>query len=332
MSFEDSIVKASMAENNSSLTNNPETDSHGSDVNLAQGEGLLKPAEQNANEPAGSQQTIGKPENQGFDYEWTKKYPRYGKIWKSDRDVIKSAYESDKILETKYKPAYKQYEGIVKKLKEFGYDSDKIEDFFNEHKTLKDPENPVNALGGLLLQWKDDPFVPDIEQFFKDLETRKMQRDYPGMTIQQITQFKELQQKLESIEKRESERLEAEQAAKNEELKNKYIAELQAQFSEIEKEAQELGIELTDEIREKLYQKGIETSMEPSLLRFAFRDIVKDQYEKGYENKIKSRLMESQNKNRKIPIGASKVAPEKKSFIDKFADAMRADKSVNQKT
>jgi hypothetical protein len=330
MGFEDAIVAASKAE--SSLTNEPATpDPQEGDGSLTQGaQAPILPQGATQNVQPGSQPTAAKVEPQGFDYEWWKKDPRFGKIWKSDRDVIKSAYESDKILETKYKPAYKQYEGIVKKLKEFGYDSDKIDDFFNEHKTLKDPENPVNALGNLLLQWQGDPFVPDIEQFFKDLELKKMQRDYPGMTMQQVNEFRSLQQKLADIEKRESDKLAAEQAAKNEELKSKVMEEVKVQFAAIEQEAKDLGIEFTDELKEKLYQRGIQTSMEPSLLPLAFRQMVKDQYDKSYENKVKSKILESQDKSKRttVPLsrGANKITSNK-SFVEKFAEAIKNEKS-----
>ena len=340
--FSDSLVTASKAESKaeSSLTSEPASTvgivagaaPQGTDSKITQGTGLPKPLEQTGQIPAqpGGQQPAGKADATGFDYEWWKKDPRFGKIWHTEKDVIKSGYESDRILENKYKPAYKQYEGIVNKLKEFGYSSENIDDFFNEHKTLKDPNNPVNALGNLLLQWKGDPYVPDIEQFFKDLELKKMQRDYPGMTMQQINEFRTLQQKLDDIEKRESAKLEAEQKAKNEELKIQAQKEIDTQFAAIVKEASELGIPLTDEMKQKLFQYGIDTAMEPSLLGLAFRNMYKEQYDKAYENKVKAKILEANDKSRKTTVPINRPAsrpPENKSFVDKFVEAVSREKS-----
>ena len=269
-------------------------------------------------QPAG--QSAG--QSTGWDY---KSDPRWGKIWKSETDIIKSYREADNILETKYKPAYKRYEQIVNEIKKFGYDQEKVDDFLNEYKSYKDPNNPIIALGNLLYQWKDTPELEDIDAAFEAAKLKKMKREFPGYTPEQIEEVRRLQSEVTTMRKEQEDRLQAEKDAKFNELKGQFQKEIDAQLLEIEKEAKDLGIEWTDDIRRQVVERGAKTSMEPSLLKYAFRDLIQD-YSSKYEAKLKARILEDQQKKHRtvIPLNRKPQGqPVKKDFVQSFVEAFK---------
>ena len=75
---------------------------------------LSLPAEVSQQQRTG-QEPVKSSVSNGYDPEWYKKDDRWVKrgMWKSEQDIIKSYYEADKILETKYKPIAKQYDCLL---------------------------------------------------------------------------------------------------------------------------------------------------------------------------------------------------------------------------
>ena len=306
----------------SSLTNSADA---GQETVIAEPASPILPTEPQVPQAA-AQPAVGKPEAQGFDYEWWKKDPRYGKIWKTDRDVIKSAYESDKILETKYKPAHKQYEDMKNRIKSLGYDPEKVDDFFNEVKSYKDPNNPVINLGNYLYQWKDDPLIGEIDKFFADLNVRKMQRDFPNMSVEQINQFKAMQEEIKAIKEEKQNEKQAQSDAKQKELVEQLKGEIAEETNRIEEEAKALGFEFTDEIRHKLYDYGIQESLSPKHLKYAFKELFKDDIAKLSENKLKSKVQQERDvrSKTKVPFGMNpnRQSPIKKNFTDRLQEML----------
>jgi hypothetical protein len=281
--------------------------------------------------PAGVQNNAGKAEAQGFDYEWWKKDQRFGKIWGKDKksipipvDGVKSWHEADKILETKYKPAYKQYEDLKNRIKELGYDPEKTDDFLNEVKSWKDPDNPIVKLGNYVYQWKDDPLCGDIDKFFTDLNVRKMQRDFPNWTQEQISEFKNLQEEIKAMKAEKEAQRQAEMKQKDAEVVSRLRQDIDVEMKRIEEKCKTLGFEFTQEIRDKLYDYGVKESLNPKHLDYAFQDLFKDEIQKLSENKLKSKIMtERQAKlKNKVPYSSGNRTTQtvKKPFIDRFVD------------
>jgi hypothetical protein len=285
--------------------------------------------------PAGIQTNVAKPEPQGFDYDWWKKDQRFGKIWKSDKDVIRSAYESDKILETKYKPAYKQYEDLKNRIKELGHDPEKTDEFINEFKSFKDPNNPIMNLGNYLYQWKDDPLIGDIDKFFQDLNVRKMQRDFPNMTVEQINEFKAMKEEINNIKQEKEAQRQAEVKQRETEIVSRLQQEIDVEMKRIEEECKNLGFEFTDDIRQKLYDYGIKESLSPAHLKYAFKDLFKDDIQKLSENKLKSKIMQDKQAKLRTKVPYTSVRktaqPTKKNFLDRFADAIKTETKMEVK-
>lgn len=285
--------------------------------------------------PAGAQPSVEKAVAQGFDGEWWKKDQRYGKIWGKDKqvvplpiDAVKSWHEADKILETKYKPAYKQYEDLKHRIKEIGYDPEKVDDFLNEVKSWKDPNNPIVNLGNYLYQWKDDPLIGDIDKFFADLNVRKMQRDFPNMTVEQINEFKAMKDEINQIKQEKEAQRQAEVKQKESEIVGKLQQEIDVEMKRIEEECKNLGFEFTDEIRNKLYDYGVQEALSPQHLKYAFKDLFKDDIQKLSENKLKSKIMQDKQAKSKTKVPYTSVrqaTPIKKNFMDRFQDALKTE-------
>jgi hypothetical protein len=256
--------------------------------------GLQKPDGQ-----ASSQTTGQKPAEktaEAFDYEWWKKDPRYGKIWKEEKDVFKSAFEADRILETKYKPAYKEYEGLRKKFEDAGVKTEKIDDYIKEYQSLKDPANPTNQRANYFSYWIDNPkYTPAIEAFYRDLEKREMTEKFPGMNEDQIQKQIELEQRLAKFE-------EATKRQEDEKMVASLTQEVNTGLSKIKQIGESRGFPITDDILNKFTDHCIQAGIQPKYMVHEFLQMYNDDIDKSYENKVKSKLLESQTKTNKTHI------------------------------
>jgi hypothetical protein len=255
---------------------------------------LPTPEAQASTQTTGQQPAVKTAE--AFDYEWWKKDPRFGKIWKEEKDVFKSAYEADKILETKYKPAYKEYEGLRKKFEDSGLATDKIDDYIKEYNTLKSPENPTNQRANYFSYWIDNPkYTPSVEAFYRDLEKREMSEKFPGMNEEQIQKQIELEQRLSKFE-------EATKRQEDEKMVASLTQEVNQGVARIKSIGESRGFPITDDILSKFTDYCIEKGIQPKYMVHEFMQMYDNDISKAYENKIKSKVLEGQTKTNKTQI------------------------------
>lgn len=269
---------------------------------------------------AGSQATTGTPNADAYDPEWYKKDDRWVKrgMWKSEQDIIRSYYEADKVLETKYKPAYKQYEDLQKKFKDSGIDPTKLDEYVKEYQGYKDPNNPLIARSNYFSNWLDNDLYRDnVIQFFQDLETREQERKYPNMTA-------EARQKMIELEKR-AERLEqVQKQAQEEKMYQTYQKDIQAGIGSIKKMAEANGFEFTDEIKDQFLDHCMKNGVPAKYMVQEFRSLHDEDLNKSYENKIKASLLASQQEQNKTRVTVAKApvptTDRPKSFRDQLAE------------
>ena len=259
---------------------------------------------------------IGKqPENSASPQEildW-RKDPRYGKMWNKGNKVQFSEdqhkvindefYKSYRNIEKVWEPTKKELETLKKDkeamtalAKEYGISIEKLKDVLEEHKTFKDPDNPVISRGNYLSAWFDNeklaPLYKDkVTNFFKGLETEEMQRQYPGMNDVQIKEMVELKQKVQAIE-----------AQKKEEARTTSIKEQQSlidkNINRGKEYAKAKGFEITVDMENKLIDFCKENKVFPKDVFYAFREMFDEQIDKVYSEKVKAGTLQNLDKNK----------------------------------
>jgi len=267
---------------------------------------------------AGGQTTAQTPNaSTGWDY---KTDSRWGKVWKSEGDIINGYKSLDDVLEKKYKPTYKQYEDLKNKFKDNGIELDALDDYIKEYQTLKSPEHPANQVFNLLKELADDDITAqELDLALKDLNEKKLTRKYPGATketreqiLAQEKQLKELATWKQTLEKQEQDKKQTETAVKS--------------LTGIRELCKSKGFDFTDDIRQEFLIHCVKNGIPEQYYAQEFRNKYDAMIDKVHEEKIKAQTLESLKKTNATTIPIKGKAPEAKpstnSFIDRLSNAM----------
>lgn len=251
----------------------------------------------------------------GWDYKTDK---RWGKVWKTEQDIINGYHTLDEILEQKYKPTYKQMEDLQKKFKDNGIDLGQADQYINHYRELASPENPAQKVYSILKELADDPITAqELDLMVADLQEKKLARKYPGATkelreklIAQETQTKQLQQWKSSLEQKQNE------AAIN--------TAIQTGLDNVKKLATARNFEFTDKIEVEFLNHCTKNKIPAAYMVQEFRQQYEAALDKAMEQKIKSQTLQQQQQRHKTTIPMSRVQQVAQNKPKTFEDKMRS--------
>ena len=231
--------------------------------------------------------------------EWQKD-SRYGKMWNKADDL----YNSYKSLENKFQDVNPKYTGLLKVLKENGFQAENLADELKKYADYKNPDSRVNQVYNYVNGYLENKLYSDrVLQFFQQLEAEELQRLYPNMSAEQIKKQQELEAKLQQLETTERQRQE-----------EKYMADTTAQITngltECENLAKEYGFKMTDEVKNYLLNYCRDNNVEPRYIKSAFRDLYGKQLLEARDKKILANYTARKQKIKDAEIisgGAGKV-------------------------
>ena len=231
--------------------------------------------------------------------EWQKD-SRYGKMWNKADDL----YNSYKSLETKFQDVNPKYTGLLKILKENGFQAETLADELKKYADYRNPESRINQVYNYVDKWlSNEIYSPRILQLFNQIEAEELQRLYPNMSAEQIKKQQELEAKLQQLETTERQRQE-----------EKYMADTTAQITngltECDNLAKEYGFKMTDEVKSYLLTYCRDNNIEPRYIKSVFRELYGKQLLEARDKKILANYSARKQKIKDAEIisgGAGKV-------------------------
>ena len=231
--------------------------------------------------------------------EWQKD-SRYGKMWNKADDL----YNSYKSLETKFQDVNPKYTGLLKILKENGFQAETLADELKKYADYRNPESRINQVYNYVDKLLNNNIYSDrVLQFFNQIEAEELQRLYPNMSAEQIKKQQELEAKLQQLETTERQRQE-----------EKYMADTTAQIAngltECDNLAKEYGFKMTDEVKNYLLTYCRDNNIEPRYIKSVFRELYGKQLLEARDKKILANYSARKQKIKDAEIisgGAGKV-------------------------
>ena len=231
--------------------------------------------------------------------EWQKD-SRYGKMWNKADDL----YNSYKALETKFQDVNPKYTGLLKILKENGFQAETLADELKKYADYRNPESRINQVYNYVDKLLNNNLYSDrVLQFFNQIEAEELQRLYPNMSAEQIKKQQELEAKLQQLETTERQRQE-----------EKYMADTTAQITngltECDNLAKEYGFKMTDEVKNYLLTYCRDNNIEPRYIKSVFRELYGKQLLEARDKKIIANYSARKQKIKDAEIisgGAGKV-------------------------
>lgn len=231
--------------------------------------------------------------------EWQKD-SRYGKMWNKADDL----YNSYKSLETKFQDVNPKYTGLLKILKENGFQAETLADELKKYADYRNPESRINQVYNYVDKLLNNNLYSDrVLQFFNQIEAEELQRLYPNMSAEQIKKQQELEAKLQQLETTERQRQE-----------EKYMADTTAQITngltECDNLAKEYGFKMTDEVKNYLLTYCRDNNIEPRYIKSVFRELYGKQLLEARDKKIIANYSARKQKIKDAEIisgGAGKV-------------------------
>ena len=231
--------------------------------------------------------------------EWQKD-SRYGKMWNKADDL----YNSYKSLETKFQDVNPKYTGLLKILKENGFQAETLADELKKYADYRNPESRINQVYNYVDKLLNNNLYSDrVLQFFNQIEAEELQRLYPNMSAEQIKKQQELEAKLQQLETTERQRQE-----------EKYMADTTAQITngltECDNLAKEYGLKMTDEVKNYLLTYCRDNNIEPRYIKSVFRELYGKQLLEARDKKILANYSARKQKIKDAEIisgGAGKV-------------------------
>ena len=281
-----------MADNDSSLTGSTPAPA----ATEGQNTGTNLPPSGTETKPAIGQTADQKPNDTSYDVEWWKKDPRFGKIWHTEQDFPRLYKSADEVLETKYKPAFKQYEGLQKKLKEYGIEPDRFDEYAKEYQLLKDPNNPDLVRSSYFKQWLENPLYSDkVKKFYEDIELAEQERQYPNMTAEARAKMMELEGRVNKYD----------EMLANQKKEQEYAAHkktINSGLDEIKKLSASKGFDFTDEIRNQFIDECIKNKVSPQNFVYEFMKKFNEALDKSGREKTRAELIAEMNKKNTTQI------------------------------
>ena len=207
--------------------------------------------------------------------EWQKD-SRYGKMWNKADDL----YNSYKSLETKFQDVNPKYTGLLKILKENGFQAETLADELKRYADYRNPESRINQVYNYVDKLLNNNLYSDrVLQFFNQIEAEELQRLYPNMSAEQIKKQQELEAKLQQLETTERQR-------------------------------QEEKYKMTDEVKSYLLTYCRDNNIEPRYIKSVFRELYGKQLLEARDKKILANYSARKQKIKDAEIisgGAGKV-------------------------
>lgn len=275
--------------------------------------------------PAGAPEGTPKPDTAGGQpaakpledevFDWAKD-ERYKRMWNKDgtpfteqqlKVINDGLFKSYRNLEKVHEPTKQelsqlktQFDSLNKVAKEYGISLEQISDILNEHKSFKDPANPVNQRAGYLSEWVDNPIYRDkVIAFFQDLEKQEEQRRYPNMSAEQIKQMRAMETEIAQIKADN-------QKKSHEQMVNKFSTEIKSNIDKAKKFAEIKGFDFTDDIKNSLLEHCEKNNIPTSLVYATFIDLYNEELDKAHTAKVQNEQLKNLNKNKKdgiLPAG-----------------------------
>ena len=238
--------------------------------------------------------------NQNTNLEEWQKDSRYGKMWNKADDL----YNSYKSLETKFQDVNPKYTGLLKILKENGFQAETLADELKKYADYRNPESRINQVYNYVDKLLNNNLYSDrVLQFFNQLEAEELQRLYPNMSAEQIKKQQELEAKLQQLETTERQRQE-----------EKYLSDTTTQITngltECDNLAKEYGFKMTDEVKDYLLTYCRDNNVEPKYIKSIFRELYGKQLLEARDKKIIANYSARKQKIKDAQIisgGAGKV-------------------------
>jgi len=251
-------------------------------------------------EAGNSTETQNTPQTTEEIIDWLKD-KRAETSWKKDPNRL---YKSYRDMEKTYSPMKQKFESLNKTFQELGIAPEHLKEMTEELKTWKDPENPTVKRAQYLDRWLNNPqYANQVLAYFEDLEKKDIQAKYPNMTQDQIEKQVALEQKLEKLEKAESDR----------QFQSEVKTELEMIDSGI-KEAKEVansyGFEFSKEIEQFLLKHCDEQGKSGDMIPYYFQKLYRDQILKAQQDKLEKDFLARSEKTKKaVVVPATGTAP-----------------------
>lgn len=261
-------------------------------------------------EPAqGAEPVNPKPEEV---IDWTSD-KRFDSMWKKDPNNL---YKSYKELEKGYQPLKTKYDSFSKLLKDHGVEADKLEDVFGEWKKFSSPDSQERKFFDYFWGWANNPmYRGDIENFFSALETKEMQRRFPGMNEEQIQRMVALENEIKGFREKEEQR-------SQKELETQFASEIEQGINRVKEYSSKYGFNFNEELQAELLEYCASNNVPTKYVFQAFLEKYHDQLQKSVSSKVESDVLARLNKQKGavIPGGGSKKpgTTQGMSFEDKL--------------
>lgn len=223
--------------------------------------------------------------NQNVNLEEWQKDGRYGKMWNKPDDM----YNSYKSLEKSFNDLNPKYNGILKVLKENGFQADNLADELKKFADYRNPQSRINQIynyvNGFL---NNDIYSARIQQFFEQLEQEELQRLYPNMNAEQIAKQQAMDKEIKELKAREAQRQE-QLAIQND------TDTIMKGLSQCDEIAKKYGFKLTDDVKNYLLTHCSQNNIDPKYIMQEFMVLYGDKLLEARDK----RIIENQEANRK---------------------------------
>jgi hypothetical protein len=245
---------------------------------------------------------------------------RFNKMWKNPNDLYKSYIEMEKWKASQHDPLKQQYDNLVKLFSDNDLDPRNLNDYINEYKKFKDPNNPLIARANYLSSWLENPLYKDkLVAIFEDLENQELQRKYPNMGAEERAKMIEMEGKLSEYDKKF-------QIAEREKLTNTYVTEITEGLEKCKQLAEKRGFGFPDNIQKALLAYCEQNEIPARYIYHAFLDKYGEQLDKSFAEKTEKGVLEKLNKNKSegiVNAGSNKkTSPKGQSFRERLFNAL----------
>lgn len=229
-------------------------------------------------------------------------------LWKTADDVVKSYFHLEKEFNSKYKPAYAEYEKLNTTFKELGINSEDLPNAWKEYQTLKDPKNENNQFIEKVNYYLQNPeYAQTLQSVFSDLNKRDLQRQYPGYTEEQIQRQMQIEERLQQIEMAKQKEEAELQKKEQERLTIEINKEIEKNIAEIMEFAKDKNITITDEMANDFFKTMKENNLPPKYMKGLFMQLYQKEIFDNLNKKASDTTIKKLNKqnSRVIPTSTS---------------------------
>lgn len=249
-----------------------------------------------ANVQGEQQITETEPEQE---WDWTKD-ERHARMWKEDPNGMYKSYRNLEGEYEKVKSLKNDYTSLTSKFEERGLKVDELDNYFNEYKELKDPNNPRNQDMAILEDFMSDSETEQkIGNFFRELQTEKLQRQFPGMNQEQIQSQVKMTEELSELKKAEEQR-------QYESKTKEYTQQILGNTKKMVEFASDRGFEVTDNIKNEVLDYCTKNQIPPNAIFATFLEKYGDKVFEAQENKMRDNYTKKLNGNDKTIIPSAK--------------------------